>query len=140
MGTKILRVTFSDGTRMYGLYSTVVDVADTDIVQTGNAEPSERAIRALTLQRSGSAASSNVEEEVVQCEVLHYGDVSPFTVWTSMAKRVGEIGELTGPTRGEQYCGDVAEIAQAMDLQYMATTPPAIQPHGRFRKYLQRFV
>lgn len=72
MGTKILRVTFRDGTRMYGEYSTVVDRAGTDIAvglnDSCHADHSATAdldVRVLARQRPNEAAFSSADEEVV---------------------------------------------------------------------------
>ncbi|AMR77946.1 hypothetical protein [Cupriavidus nantongensis] len=119
---------------MYGLYSTVVDKAHTDIAQTGGIEPSEKQVRELTFQQSDDAVFSGAVEELIQCEVLHYGDVAPSTAWISMAKRVGRFGKITGPHEGEQYSGDVAEEAQEMNLHFMTSAMPSKQLQGKAKK------
>lgn len=147
MGTKILRVTFRDGTRMYGSYSTVVDMAGTDIAECMNdschADSSATAngdVRVVAGQRPDEAALFCADEEVVQCEVLHYGDLNEFTAWASTAKRLGVFGTITGSTRGEEYHGDVAELAHAMNLQMQAAVAPMKRRPGRFRALFRRFV
>jgi hypothetical protein len=136
MGTKILQVTFCDGIRMYGQYSTVVDVADTDIAR----ELSGPGAHPLSSRRFDDEVFSSADEEIVQCEVLHYGNVSEFTAWTSTAKRRGELGKITGVTHGERYSGDVAAIASEMDLKLQADSAPEKRRDSRLRAFLQRLI
>ncbi|MFM0411234.1 hypothetical protein [Paraburkholderia dipogonis] len=148
MATKILRVTFRDGTRMYGEYSTVVDRADNDIAECmeGSCHADSSAggdgdARVLALQpRPDEATFSCADDEIVQCEVLHYGDVSEFTAWVSTAKRLGNFGVITGATHGEEYRGDFAESAHTMNLQLKAAVAPPNHRQSRLRALLQRFV
>lgn len=144
MGTKILRCTFRDGTRMYGQYSTVVDRAGAEIAEcmngcchADNSGTADGDVRAG--QRPDEAAFSRVDEEIVQCEVLHYGDVDEFTAWASTAKRLGKFGAITGATHGEEYCGDVAESAHAMNLQLQAAAASTKRRPRRLRALFQRF-
>ncbi|WP_124492423.1 hypothetical protein [Burkholderia stagnalis] len=97
-------------------------------------------VRVPGRQRPNEAAFSCADEEVVQCEVLHYGDASEFTAWTSTAKRLGKFGTITGATHGEEYRGDVVELAHTMNLQLQAAAAPPKRRPGRFRDLFQRFV
>lgn len=83
---------------------------------------------------------SRADDEIVQCEVLHYGDVSEFTAWVSTAKRRGKFGAITGATHGEEYRGDVAESAHTMNLQLNAAVAPPHHRQSRLRALLKRFV
>lgn len=115
MGTKVIRVTFSDDVQMFGKYSTVSDLAIPEIQCVGELD--------LPYIESGEMLpgdldlmiDSDVLEEIVQCVVLHYGELGESTAWISTAKRLGDVGILTGARCGEEYKGDVIDEAVQMN-------------------------
>ena len=61
MGTKILRVTFRDGTRMYGAYSTVVDRAYAEIAMcSDDNNPTDGDLAVPACQRSDRTGMNKV--------------------------------------------------------------------------------
>ncbi|MGF7192484.1 hypothetical protein JOE11_005562 [Robbsia andropogonis] len=73
--------------------------------------PTDDDLAVLVCERGDDAMFSSAKEEIVQCEVLHYGNVSAFTAWVSTAMRVDNLGKIIGATHGQEYRGDVAELA-----------------------------
>ncbi len=119
MGTKVVKVTFPDGTRMYGTYSTVSDQIESDLVSLSVQDEiydSDIVSDALHAASKLYPIAESAADEIVQCEVLLYGDSS----WVSKAKRGVGVGVITGVPHGEEYIGDWQEAAEQMDRERSA--------------------
>lgn len=123
MGIKVARITFPDNTIMYAVYSTVSDSLASELIAVtleqksfiehpetipGDSYDTDVLQGAILGMPPISSALHEQPEEIVQCEVLLY----PATAWASKAKRLGNVGIVTGPDHGQEYCGDWEEDAQ----------------------------